>query len=104
MSSLTSFVSEAFEDHLKYLTVSIEVDGKQYIALPAEAELAPDLDIGGVTDQSDGGVILKKSQFGILPTVGSKIIIDGVASRIRSIITSAGNPLVQIEYSGFTER
>jgi len=92
VSSLTSFVSEAFEDHLKYLTVSIEVDGKQYIALPAEAELAPDLDIGGVTDQSDGGVI------------GSKIIIDGVASRIRSIITSAGNPLVQIEYSGFTER
>ena len=76
----------------------------RYTALPAEAELAPDLDIGGVTDQSDGGVILKKEQFTVLPKVGTKIIVDGVVSRIRAIITSAGNPLVALEYSGFTER
>lgn len=104
MSSLTSFVSEAFEDHLSFLSVSVVIDGKTYDAIPAEAELSPDLELGGVSDQADGAVIIKAEDFAVIPKVGSKINIDGEISRIQSISRSSGNPLISIEYSGYTER
>ncbi len=104
MSSLTSFVSEAYEDHLSFVSVEAIIDGVTITALPAEAELSPDLDIGGVSDQADGAIIARVSDFQVLPKVGSRIQVDGDVSRIRSIQRSAGNPLVTIEYSGYTER
>lgn len=104
MSSLTSFVSEAFEDHISFLSVSVTIDGVSYEALPAEAETDPSLELGGVSDQADGAVILKTSDFQTLPKVGARIVIGTEVSRIRAISRSAGNPLIQIEYSGYTER
>ena len=104
MSSLTSFVSEAFEDHLSFLSVSVVIDGTIYSAVPAEAEISPDLELGGVSDQADGAVIIKAEDFAALPKVGSKIIVNGEVSRIQSINRSSGNPLISIEYSGYTER
>lgn len=104
MSNLTSFVAEAFKDHLKYLSVEVSIDGSVYYALPAEAEIAPDLDLGGVSDQADGAIILEKASILKTPKVGSRIIIDGELQRIYSIKKSVGNPLVVIEYMGVTER
>lgn len=104
VSKLTSFVTEAFEDHLNFLSVEVVLDGQILQGLPADADFAPELDIGGVSDQADGAVILKKDQLISLPVVGARILVDGVASRIRLINVSAGNPLITIEYSGVTER
>lgn len=104
MSSLTSFVSEAYEDHLSFVSVEAIIDGVTIKALPAEAELSPDLDIGGVSDQADGAIIAKLSDFQALPKVGTRIQVGNEISRIRSIQKSAGNPLITIEYSGYTER
>lgn len=104
MSSLTSFVSDAFQDHLSFLSVEVVIDGSIYNALPAEAEVDPSLELGGVSDQADGAVIIEKASFQVLPKVGQRIIVDGEVSRIRAINKSAGNPLIQIEYSGYTER
>lgn len=104
MSSLTSFVQEAYDDHLEFLSVSVVIDGVTYEALPAEAEIAPDLELGGVSDQADGAVIIKLSDLNNMPKVGKRIDIGGDISRIRAISRSAGNPLLVIEYTGFTER
>jgi len=104
VSNLTSFVTEAFEDHLNFLSVEVVIDGQILNGLPANAEIAPELDIGGVSDQADGAVIIQKSDLLALPRVGSRIQVDGEVSRIRLINKSAGNPLITIEYSGYTER
>jgi hypothetical protein len=104
VSNLTSFISEAFDDHLQFLSVEAEVEGVIYNALPSEAEIAPNLDIGGVSDEADGAIIIKKSSILITPKVGTRIRVDGKDYRIRSIVESVGNPLVVIEYSGATER
>jgi hypothetical protein len=104
VSSLTSFVSDAFEDHIEFLSVSVVIDGVSYEALPAEAEIAPDLEMGGVSDQADGAVIIKVSDLSDVPKVGRRIDVGGSISRIRAINRSAGNPLMVIEYTGFTER
>ena len=104
MSSLTSFVSEAFEDHISFLSVSVVIDGVSYEALPAEAEISPDLELGGVSDQADGAIILEKDKLASMPKVGTRIEVNGEISRIRAIQISAGHPLVSIEYSGYTER
>lgn len=104
MSSLSSFAVEAFEDHLAYISVEVVINGGVYKALPASAEIAPELDLGGVNDRSDGGFIFKKSDFSTLPKVGTKLLVDGSELRVRAITTSVGDPLFQVEYSGATER
>jgi hypothetical protein len=104
VSSLSSFAVEAFEDHLQNISVDVVYDGRAIKALPANAEVAPELDYGGITDNSDGALIFKKSDFEVLPKVGSKIIIDGVSVRIRALLYSVGDPLLTVEYSGQTQR
>ena len=104
MSQLISFVSEAFEDHLSFLSVTTLIGGATIEAIPAEAELAPDLDIGGVSDQAEGAIICRKSDFAIMPKIGTRIVVDSEEFRISSINKSVGNPLVQIEYGGVAER
>lgn len=104
MSNLTSFVTEAFKDHLNFLSVKVTIEGVEYSALPAEAEIAPDLDLGGVSDQAEGAVILEKKDFISMPRVGTRILVDGELFRIHAIQKSVGNPLVSIEYIGATER
>ena len=104
MSNLTSFVTEAFKDHLQFLSVEVSIGNSLYNALPAEAEIAPDLDLGGVSDQAEGAVILEKATLIDNPRVGMRILVDGEVKRIHSINKSVGNPLVSIEYIGATER
>lgn len=104
VSKLTSFVTEAFEDHLNFLSVEVVLDGQILNGLPADVDFASELDIGGVSDQADGAVILKRDHLNSLPIVGARIQIDGIDSRIRLINVSAGNPLITIEYAGVTER
>lgn len=105
MSALSSFILEAFTDHLSFLSVDAVIDGVVYKALPAEAQIMPQLEIGGVSDQSDGGVIIKKSDFSNgIPKVGTIMNVDGVQTRISIVVASAGNPLVGLEYEGRTER
>jgi len=104
VSAFSSFAVEAFDDHITNISVDVVIDGSVVKALPAIAELAPELDIGGVSDSADGALIFKKSDLGILPKVGSRIYIDGDSLRVRALLTSVGDPLVTIEYSGFTQR
>ena len=104
MSNLTTFVADAFEDHLTFLSVDVVIDGTLYKGVPAEAEISPQLDIGGVSDESDGGVILKVETLHKLPKVGSRIQVAESNVRVRSIKKSEGDPLLLIEYSGFSER
>ena len=104
MSNLSTFVSDAFEDHLSFLSVDVVIDGTLYSGVPATAEISPQLDIGGVSDEADGGVILKASDLHILPKVGSRIQVAENNVRVRSIHKSEGDPLLIVEYSGYSER
>lgn|GEM_PF-5269439 len=104
MSSLSSFAVEAFEDHLANISVDVVYNGRAIRALPANAEVAPELDYGGVTDNSDGALIFKKEDFEALPKVGSKILINGISVRIRALLYSVGDPLLTVEYSGAAQR
>lgn len=104
MNSFSSFAVEAFEDHLTNISVDVIIDGNVKKALPAIAEIAPELDFGGVSDKADGALIFKKSDLSALPKVGSKIIVNGDALRVRALITSVGDPLVTVEYTGQTQR
>lgn len=104
VSTLTSFLTEAFEDHLSFLSVSVVINGQTLSGLPAEAEVSPNLDIGGFSEKSDGGVIVKRSELTAIPKVGTRITVDGDTKRISAINISAGNPLVGIEFEGISER
>lgn len=105
MSALSTFILEAFTDHLSFLSIDVVISGVVYKALPAESQIMPQLEIGGVSDQSDGGVIIRKSDFtNGIPKVGTVMEVDGVQTRINIVVASAGNPLVGLEYIGRTER
>lgn len=104
MSAITSFIADAFEDHLLYLKVNAVVSGQVISALPAEAETLAQLDIGGVTEQADGAIIVKKESLNYVPKLGEKILVDNKAVRVHAINTSGGNPLMTIEYVGVAER
>lgn len=104
MNAFSSFAVEAFEDHLANISVDIVIDGNVITALPAVAEISPELDIGGVSDAADGALIFKKTDLGVLPKVGSRLRINGDDVRVRALLTSVGDPLVIVEYSGFTQR
>jgi hypothetical protein len=104
VSQLTSFILDAFEEHLTHLSVQVDILGVAHIALPAEVEIAPQLNLGGVTDGADGMVILKRSEFSVLPKIGTRINVGEDVGRISSIIAQSGNPLLGIQYNGVNER
>jgi hypothetical protein len=104
VSAITSFIADAFEDHLVYLNVTAVVSGVVLSALPAEAEVMASLELGGITEQADGAIIFRKDSVGSLPRSGEKILVDNKPVRVHSINYSKGNPLVTIEYIGTTER
>ena len=104
MSALTSFITEAYEDHLSFLSVNVTIGQDSYIALPAESQFENTLEIGGVSEGSDGMVIIKKSEIDSLPKIGQIMLVDSVPMRISVVNTSAGNPLIGIEYRGQADR
>lgn len=104
MSQLTSFILDAFEDHLNSLATIVVIEGKEYNALPAETELSPNLDTGGVTDTLDGMVIVRKADFTTLPKVGTRIRVDNLDARLAYIKTQANEPVVTLGYIGASER
>ena len=104
MSLLYTFILDAFEDHLSNLSVSVTFNGKQYEALPAEVEITPSLDLGGVTDSSDSMVIVRIADFVILPKVGMRISVNNEDLRVSAIFKQAGHPLATLALSGVSER
>lgn len=104
MSQFDTFILDAYEDHLLSLAISVNIAGKAYQALPAENEIAPALDMGGVTDTTDGMIVMRTSDFIIMPKIGTKIIVDGIDSRISAIYKQPSAPIFSIQYAGVSER
>ncbi len=104
MSQFDTFILDAYEDHLLSLAISVNIAGKTLQALPAVNELAPSLDMGGVTDTTDGMIVLRTSDFTIMPKIGTKIIVDNVESRISAIYKQPDAPIFSIQYTGVSER
>lgn len=104
MNLLHSFIEEAFEDHKTHLSIEIVINGKAIEALPAETEIAPSLDIGGVSDHADGMVVCKKNDLGNMPKIGTRITINSEVARISAIYKQPNPALVTIAYSGVSER
>lgn len=104
MSLLYTFILDAFEDHLSNLSVSVNYNGSQYVALPAEAEISPSLDLGGVTDTTDSIIIIRVADFVALPKIGSRITVNEEPLRVASIYKQAGHPLATLVLSGVSER